>query len=50
MEVFLIRNGIFIEGRKVEGWPGLPQVASASDAVHLSPEATLHALLRAVFP
>ena len=26
------------------------QVSSASGAVHLSPEAILHALLRAVFP
>ena len=41
--VFLIRDGIFFEGR-VEVWPGLHQVASASGPVHLSPEATVHAL------
>ena len=46
--VFLIRNGIFTEGRRVEGWPGLPQVASASDAVHQSPEATC--TLKSCFP
>ena len=39
----MIRGGIFIEG-KVDVWPGLHQVASAPDPVHLSPEATIHLL------
>ena len=34
--MFLIRGGIFIEGR-VEVWPGLPQVASALGLMHVFP-------------
>ena len=41
--VFLIKGEIFIDGR-VEVWPGLHQVISASVPAHLSPEATLDVL------
>lgn len=47
--MFLIRGGIFIEGR-VEVWPGLPQVASALGLTHVFPGDIVQVLLRTVLP